>query len=215
MVEPARRDRTEALERWLQALVATPGLTAVKDIDAARRLHIDEALRAADLLEAGSLVDVGSGGGSPGFPLAAARPDLGVTLLEATRKKATFLERWAAEFENVVVRRDRAETFAETDGREAFDSAVARALAPPAVALEWVLPLVRHGGRLVLYTTLSERDLVAGVAPLVGGRLLEVTRAGGDEFALCVVGKVGDTPPGFPRRPGVARKRPLRSPADV
>ena len=95
----------------------------------------------------GSIVDVGSGGGSPGIPLAAALPDREVTLLEANGRKAAFLERIAAGFPNVRVVRGRAE---EQD-TDMYGVAVARALAPPPVAAEWCLPLVREGGGVVLY----------------------------------------------------------------
>ena len=200
----------ERLDRWLRAVVGTPGLTATRDLDAARTLHIDGVLHASRWLEPGSLVDVGSGGGSPGIPLAAAREDVSVTLLEATGKKAAFLRRWAAEFQNVTVHQGRAEEWAAADGREMFDTAIARALAPPAVALEWALPLVKVGGRFLLFTTSRDQELIAGVAPVVGGRLVEVDHASDSDRALCVVEKCTATPTRFPRRTGIARKRPLR-----
>jgi len=83
--------RSNGLERWLEELVSTPGLTAVVDPEEARRAHVDDAVVALPLLEDGPLVDVGSGGGSPGLPLAWARPDLDVVLLEASRRKCAFL----------------------------------------------------------------------------------------------------------------------------
>jgi 16S rRNA (guanine527-N7)-methyltransferase len=146
------------------------------------------------------MVDVGSGGGSPGIPLAAALPERDVTLLEANGRKAHFLERAAAVFPNVKVVRGRAEE-QETDR---FGVALAKALAPPAVALEWALPLVRPGGAAVLWLG-SSADLaqLGPVAEQLGGGAPEM-RSG-----LVVVPKLGPTPAGFPRRPGVARKRPL------
>jgi 16S rRNA (guanine527-N7)-methyltransferase len=82
------------LDRWLEAVVATPGLTAHTDTGDARRVLLDDALRAVPLVrpESGPLVDVGSGGGTPGIPLAASLPSLDVTLLEAERRKCDFLE---------------------------------------------------------------------------------------------------------------------------
>ena len=73
------------IEDWLQALVATPGLTAIADIDEARRALVEDSLRGLELVRAfaGPIVDVGSGGGVPGIPLAEALPDREVTLLEA------------------------------------------------------------------------------------------------------------------------------------
>ena len=165
---------------------------------------------ASGWLETGSVVDVGSGGGSPGIPLASARPDLSVTLVEATGKKVAFLRRWEDVFDNLAVEHCRAEEFANGAGRGAFDAAVARALAPPAVALEWALPLVKRGGRFVLYTTSSQRETVAAVAPLLGGRLLATEPVAESDRILCIVEKSDQTPARFPRRTGVARKRPLR-----
>jgi 16S rRNA (guanine527-N7)-methyltransferase len=195
--------------RWLEALLATPGLTAVTDPEEARRVHVDEALAAAELLEHGPVVDVGSGGGSPGIPLAAARPDLDFVLLEATRKKCDFLERHAREFPNVSVVCARAEEHAAAEGRDAYGSAVARALAAPAVALEWCLPLVAVGGVCVLYVGEVEGDLARVSAELGGGRPDRVPVPGMDRRTLVVVPKIESTPRRFPRRVGVARKRPL------
>jgi hypothetical protein len=83
----------ERLDRWLDALLATPGLTSLRDPAEARRVHLDESLAAAEvvrLLE-GPIIDVGSGGGAPGIPLAAAFPERPVTLLEANGRKCAFL----------------------------------------------------------------------------------------------------------------------------
>jgi 16S rRNA (guanine527-N7)-methyltransferase len=196
--------RDERLDRWLVALLQTPGLTAVRGLAEARRLHVDEVLPAAELLESGPVVDVGSGGGSPCLPLAAARPELRFDLLEATRKKCEFLERWASEFDNVAVVCARAEEHARAHGRDVYGTAVARALASPEVAAEWCLPLVRPGGRVVLFVGSSaDAAAVASAAEQVAGELEQ----GPPGFLL--LRKTGPTPDRFPRRPGVARKRPL------
>jgi len=81
---------TDLLDRWLTALLATPGLTALRDPDEARRVLLDDALRGMPLVERedGPIVDVGSGGGTPGIPLAASLASRGVTLLEAMTGKA-------------------------------------------------------------------------------------------------------------------------------
>jgi 16S rRNA (guanine527-N7)-methyltransferase len=198
------------VERWLEALLATPGLTAVTDPDEARRVHVQDALAAADFLERGPVVDVGSGGGSPGIPLAAARPELDFVLLEATGKKCAFLREHAAAFPNVDVVCARAEEHSAGDGREAYGAAVARALAAPPVALEWCLPLVEVGGRCVLYTGAVEDDLGRVSAQLGGGAPELVPVRGSERRNLVVVRKLEPTPDRFPRRPGAARKRPLR-----
>jgi 16S rRNA (guanine527-N7)-methyltransferase len=196
--------RDERLERWLSELVETPGLTAVSDPMEVRRLHLDDALTAVALLDEGPVVDVGSGGGSPGLPLAAARPDLRFDLLESTLKKCGFLERWAAEFENTSAVCARAEDYARGLGRDAYGTAVARALAPPPVAAEWCLPLVRPGGRAILFVGPSvDEAALTKAAKEVAGEL----EGGPPGFVL--LRKTGPTPERFPRRPGVARKRPL------
>ena len=192
----------ERLECWLDELLETPGLTAVAAREEAHRVHVDGSLVALPHVARfeGPIVDVGSGGGSPGIPLAAALPDREVTLLEANGRKAAFLERIAGGFPNARVIRGRAE---EQD-TDMYGVAVARALAPPPVAAEWCLPLVREGGGVVLYVgPTADRDAVARVAAKVGGGEPEA------HAGVIVVPKVLPTPPGFPRRPGVARKRPL------
>jgi 16S rRNA (guanine527-N7)-methyltransferase len=190
------------LDDWLRALVETPGLTAIRDPEEARRRLLDDSLRGAPVVEQfdGPIVDVGSGGGVPGIPLASVLPGREVTLLEATRRKADFLELWAARLPNVSVVWGRAEEQA-TDG---FGVAVAKALAPPAVALEWCLPLVAVGGAAVLWVGDSvEPGALAHAAAALGAEAPELREG------LLVTRKVEPTPAGFPRRIGVARKRPL------
>ena len=192
----------ERLRRWIAQLVTTPGLTAIEDPDEAWHEHVERSLEAVDVVSRfdGSIVDVGSGGGSPGIPLAVAFPEREVTLLEAQERKAQALARLAAEFPNVSVVRGRAEEH-ETDR---YGVAVARALAPPPVAAEWCLPLVAPGGAVVLYVGPSaDPERVQRVADRVGGG--EVS----EEPGLLVIPKIAHTPEGFPRRPGVAKKRPL------
>jgi 16S rRNA (guanine527-N7)-methyltransferase len=163
---------------------------------------LDDSLRGIDVLQKfeGPIVDVGSGGGAPGIPLATAFPDREVTLLEAERRKADLLRRWESELPNLRVVWGRAEE-QETDR---FAVAVAKALAQPPVAAEWCLPLVRPGGAAVLWVGPSaDVDRVGRVAEQVGGGVPE------DHGGLLVIPKLAPTPAGFPRRPGMARKRPL------
>jgi 16S rRNA (guanine527-N7)-methyltransferase len=161
---------------------------------------LEDALRALPLVERfdGPLVDVGSGGGSPGIPLAAALPEREVTLLEAEQRKCDFLRRWAPPNARVVRGR------AEEQPTEEWGVAMAKALAQPPVAAEWCLPLVRVGGAAILWlgesADLERLRLAAGQ---LGGGAPEL------HDGLAVLPKVAPTPPGFPRRVGVARKRPL------
>lgn len=181
---------------------STPGLTALRDPAEARRALLDDALAGLDLVRRfeGAIVDVGSGGGTPGLPLAASLPDREVTLLEAERRKVEFLQQWTAELPNLRVVWGRA----EEQPLEQFGVAVAKALAPPPVAVEWCLPLVARGGGVVLWIGPSaEVDRIAAAAARVAGEL-EDTPPG-----FAVIRKTGSTPPGFPRRAGMAKKRPL------
>ena len=183
-------------------MVETPGLTALRDPVEARRVLLDDALRGVPLVERedGPIVDVGSGGGTPGIPLAASLPGREVTLLEAERRKCDFLERWTGELPKLRVVWGRA----EEQPLETYGVAVAKALAHPPTAAEWCLPLVREGGAVVLWVGPSvELDRLHRAA----GSLAAMLERSEDGFA--VLRKTGPTPPGFPRRPGVARKRPL------
>jgi 16S rRNA (guanine527-N7)-methyltransferase len=188
-------------------VLATPGLTSLRDPEEAWRELVEDSLAAAELVRSfpGSIVDVGSGGGAPGIPLASALPDRDVTLLEAQRRKAEFLERAAAEFPNVQVVWGRAEE-QQTDR---FGIALAKALAPPVVAAEWCLPLVVPGGAAVLFAGEPGGDL-ARVAELLNAAPPEEHPVPGSRSRrFLVFRKLGPTPQGFPRRPGMAKKRPL------
>jgi 16S rRNA (guanine527-N7)-methyltransferase len=201
--------RDPRLETWIRALLATPGLTAAASFDAAWQLHVEDALTGLPFVSDAPLVDVGSGGGSPGLPLAASRPDLRVDLLESSRRKCDFLAVVAADFPNVRVVCSRAEEWGRSEGRDAYGTAVARALAPQAVAAEWCLPLVRPGGRLVLYAGEPAGDLATVAETLAAAAPRVVPVEGTDGRTLLVFEKVAPTPERFPRRPGIARKRPL------
>ena len=190
------------LERWLDELLETPGLTAIRDRGEARRVLLEDSLAGLELVRplAGAIVDVGSGGGAPGIPLASALPEREVTLLEANGRKCAFLERWTGELPNLRVVNGRA----EVQPLEQYGVAVAKALAQPPVAAEWCLPLVHEGGSVVLWVGPSaDADAVASVASRLNAEPSEAPPG------FLVLRKLGPTPPAFPRRPGVAKKRPL------
>jgi 16S rRNA (guanine527-N7)-methyltransferase len=194
--------KNDLLERWLAAVLETPGLTALRDQAEARRALLDDALAGLELVSRfdGPIVDVGSGGGTPGIPLAASLPARTVTLLEAERRKTEFLHGWTEELPNLRVVWGRA----EEQPNQSYGVAVAKALAQPPVAAEWCLPLVEQGGAVVLWVGPSaDADAVSRAAEQVGGEF-EASPPG-----FFVLRKAAPTPPGFPRRTGVARKRPL------
>ena len=192
----------DLLERWLEGVLATPGLTGLTDPAEAHRVLLEDALRGAPLVEAtpGSVVDVGSGGGSPGVPLAVALPEREFTLVEAERRKCEFLRGVAAGLPNVEVIWGRA----EEQPTDTYGIALAKALAKPSVAAELCLPLVRTGGIAILWVGETvEPERVAAVAERLAAALEEAPAG------LLVLRKLGLTPPGFPRRAGMAKKRPL------
>ena len=148
----------------------------------------------------GPIVDVGSGGGAPGHPARAARcPSASSCCSRRSAASASSSSAWAPPNARVVWGR------AEEQETDWAGVALAKALAPPPVAAEWCLPLVRPGGIAVLWVgETAEPARVARVAASARGRARPSRPPG-----LLVLRKLGPTPPGFPRRTGVARKRPL------
>jgi 16S rRNA (guanine527-N7)-methyltransferase len=194
--------RDAFLEHWLEEAVATPGITGFRDVESARPVLLDDAVRARAIVETfpGRVVDVGSGGGSPGIPLAVVLHTRSFTLLEAERRKCDFLERTTAALPNVDVVWGRA----EEQQVDVFGLALAKALAKPPVAAELCLPLVRAGGAAVLWVgETADRAAIGRAADLLGGELES------DTAGLIVLRKITATPPGFPCRAGMAKKHPL------
>jgi 16S rRNA (guanine527-N7)-methyltransferase len=191
---------------------AWPGLVGAP----APRLIDDSLVLLEHLGAAATVVDVGSGGGLPGLPLKIARPDLSMTLVEADQAKAAFLVQACARLglRGVEVLARRAEEAGRDPRyREAFDLAVARALAPMPVLVELCLPLVRVGGRLLAQKTESE-DVAAAERAIetLGGSPATVWAAPSGARRMgtvAVVGKVRATPAAYPRRAGVPSRKPL------
>ena len=190
-----------------EAPVSVTSLASVKAIE---RELVDDALAAMPVI--GSrlpqhAVDVGSGNGSPGIPLALAY-GAPVTLVESVGRKAAFLVATARALgvEAEVVA-ERSEVYGRGAGRDRFSLAMARALAPPPVAAELCLPLVRCGGRVVLWTGAVDAAALEVVAGRLAAELSRVVPYGGR--SLVELTKTGPTPEAFPRRPGMAGKRPL------
>ncbi len=198
------------LTAYIRLLAAWPGVASRPD----RALVEDSLVLLPHLDGVRSLIDVGSGGGMPGLPLALARPDLAVTLLEAEHNKAAFLIHCVATLEvvNVRVVSERAETVAHTSLRESFEVAACRALAALPVLAELCLPFVRIGGRLLALKSGPEPD--GGAVGLLGGGPVTVlpaasaARGGG---VILAVSKLRPTPDSFPRRPGLPNRRPLHA----
>jgi len=219
-------DQLEQLARYLALVLdenRTTNLTAVREEDAAwRRLIIDSLtiLPGLDELEPGSaVVDIGTGAGLPGMPIAITRPNLKVSLVESTGKKADFIRRAVDTLglTNVTVLQERAETLGQDPKhRESFDACVNRAVGPMNVLLEFAMPLVQTGGRvLAMKGPRVEQELEeAGDAlTILGASELAVIDAypesfGNDLVIVCII-KGSSTPPEYPRLPGVPKKMPL------
>ena len=184
--------------------------------------HILDSLTAALTLggaPSGKVIDVGSGAGFPGLPLKIVYPGIDLTLVEATQKKARFLEAAvdALGLDGAEIVAERAERLGQDPAyREEFDIVLARAVAPLPVLAELTLPLCRRGGTVVAYKSPGVEDEVAEARraiQILGGaapRVVEVpATATGDPRVLVVIEKRGPTPRKYPRRPGLSAKQPL------
>ncbi len=210
-------ERFAALLARLERDPAAP--TGVRSPADAASVHLADSLAALDLAcvrSASSIADVGSGAGFPGLPLAVALPSAGVALLESVTRKAAWLMELVGEVGvlNAAVINARAEAW--PDGIARHDLVTARAVDALPVLVEYAAPLLRLGGSLVAWkgrrAAVEERD-GAAAADRLGMRLAEVRYvepyAGSRDRHLHVYEKVGETPEGYPRAPGRARKRPI------
>jgi 16S rRNA (guanine527-N7)-methyltransferase len=204
-------DELDRLALLVALVCGTPvGITAIRDPAEAAARHVVDALAglpAVDAAPPGPLADVGSGGGLPGLVLAVVRPARDTHLIEATARKAAFIGTAAAEIGLAVhVHAGRSEDIGRGELRDAFACVVARALAPPPVAAELCLPLCRAGGRVVLWSReAADGDLAFAAAEL------HASVAASECAGVLVLTKLGATPERFPRRPGMAAKRPLHA----
>lgn len=219
-----------AFERYRDLILEAAdrfNLTALREGPEIERRHFLESLALGRvLIDAGVLhpdvavrvIDIGSGAGIPGLPLKIALPALQMSLLESNEKRCRFLREVIAELglEGVRVLEGRAETRVLDPGeRESYDVAVAKAVAPLAILLEYALPFLRVAGVLAgPKGSAAPRELEEsrGALDLLGGEILShgpFTPPGGRPQTMVLVRKARPTPERFPRRPGLASKRPL------
>jgi 16S rRNA (guanine527-N7)-methyltransferase len=195
--------------------------TTVRESSAILKDHLADSLVALELPAirlAGSIADLGAGGGFPGLPLAIALPPARIALVESVGRKCSFMRR-AVELlglSNTEVVNERAESWPEGVGR--FDAVSARALAPLNIVAEYAAPLLTVGGSLIAWRGKREPQIEAdalAAAEILGLSVQPPIQVFPYEAAenrfLHVMTKVSETPPRFPRRPGMARKRPLVS----
>jgi 16S rRNA (guanine527-N7)-methyltransferase len=215
----AAADRFGAL---LDALAAEPDPhTTVSDPARAVDIHLRDSLSALGVdavREASAIADIGAGAGFPGLPLAIALPGARVDLIESAGRKTAVIGRLAAAagVENARAVTARAEEWAAGEGRGAYDVATARAVAPLAVLLEYAAPLLRLGGTFIAWKgapDASEERAGDSAAAELGFERREIRPVtpfkDARELHLYLYSKVRDTPERFPRRPGMAAKRPL------
>jgi 16S rRNA (guanine527-N7)-methyltransferase len=210
------------LGRLLRALQSEPDPpTAIRDPEHSVDAHLADSLtglEAPGLAEASRIADLGAGAGFPGLPLAVALPYAQVDLIEATARKAEVIDRLAqaAGIPNARALPQRAEAWAAGEGRESYDAVTARAVGSLAVLLEYAAPLLRAEGVLVAWK--GRRDRAEEGSASVAAEQLNMALMGvigvapfeaADSRHLHVYRKSGPTPAGIPRRPGMARKRPL------
>lgn len=208
---------TEKLETYYRYLVSENekyNLTAITEHDEVWCKHFADSMLGSKFVPHGaSLVDVGCGAGFPSVPLSIARPDIRPTLVDSLTKRVNFCTELCGKVgvsANVV--HARAEDFAK-DNRQRFDVAVARAVAPLNILLEYLAPLVRVGGSVVAYKTdESEVVLAKNAANILGLTFVSANRfvlPDGSNRCLLLYKKVKNTPLVYPRGQNKPRKCPL------
>ncbi|MCI0583668.1 MAG: 16S rRNA (guanine(527)-N(7))-methyltransferase RsmG [Chloroflexi bacterium] len=225
---PEARSAIDGHVRLLLAWNAAINLTAITDPAEVALRHVADSLAATDAIRSGphaTLLDLGSGGGYPGLPLAAVLPETRVLLVDSTAKKVAFLDA-ARRALGLAVRVEVAAARAESlrrppgpvPGRDVgsgWDVVTARAVGPLADLIELALPLLATGGRLVAWKRGDiSTELAAGAraAAALGGSMpvaeLVPEALGLAGHALVVVGRESPTPEGYPRDPGARKRRP-------
>jgi len=194
-------------------------LTAITDPAEIKLKHFADSLALLQIivLKDQAVIDVGAGAGFPGLPLKIVCPGLRLTLVEATRKKVEFLKHLVAalNLKETEVLWGRAEEIVK-NRRETFDFALARAVASLNVLAEYCLPFVKVGGFFIAYKEAaidSEIEAARHAIELLGGQAAEIKKVklpnSGIERSLVVIKKIAPTPPQYPRRAGMAKKKPL------
>jgi len=214
-------EQNARLGQLLELLATDPTApTAVTEPDAAFETHVLDSLTALDVAAprpGDAVVDIGSGAGLPGIVLAIAMPRARFDLVESVERKCDFLRRAVEQIglQNAAVVCERVEQWATERGREAYELALARAVAPLPTLVEYAAPLLKTDGRLVAWKGKRDPEDEAAArraAELVGMREATVAVVEGSHNRhLHLYEKVAPTPARYPRRPGMARKRPLGS----
>ena len=217
-----QKEQFRVYEKLLLDWNAKINLTAVRDPEGIRLKHFLDSLSCVPVLgdmNGRSLIDIGTGAGFPGIPLRIFYPELRLTLVDSVGKKADFCQLVCntLHLKGVKVLKDRSEELgANKAHREQYDAASARAVAVMPVLCEYLLPLVKPGGKMLAMKGESAPDEVktaaAAIAKLGGAEpeLTEVTLPGVEgKRWLVSVPKISPAPSGYPRRTGLPLKKPI------
>ena len=209
----------EKLMEELKAWNEHTNLTAIRDDEGIIKKHFLDSLSVIQAIpkEAKNLIDVGSGAGFPGLPIAIVRPDLSVTLLEASEKKVEFLKHAvsALGLKNASAVNGRAEDIGKNpEHREKYDVAAARAVAELKVLAEYALPFVKIGGIMIAQKSADSPELEnsKNALEILGGsnpKLVPIEIQGLEPRQLVIISKTKPTPSEYPRRSGMPSKKPL------
>ncbi len=208
---------TEYILEWNSKI----NVTAIRDPEEFYEKNIKDSLavlKLPEFSESRRVLDLGTGGGFPGLPLAMACPDKEFVLLDSVAKKLKVVSSAADEFglSNVDVVNMRAEDLAKWPAyRESFDAVVSRAVANMSTLSEYCLPFVKKGGYFIAYKTedaLAEISEAEHAIRVLGGELIRTEGDGteGSGHLFAVVKKTGTTPPKYPRKAGLPSKEPLK-----
>ena len=218
------QDLAEKLEiygRLLKEWNDKINLTAIKDDEGIAVKHFLDCLlvsKVADFKDGMKVIDVGTGAGFPGLVIAAAYPNINVTLLDSTGKKLKAVENMAVEMgvKNVKIVHARAEDAGKnSEFREKYDFATARAVAELRVLLEYTLPFVKVGGSFLSLKAATAKEEIDGAGnslKTLGGKIDSInyfTLPGGDKRAIITVKKISQTSPKYPRPSAQIAKKPL------
>lgn len=223
---PFEEEAVKKLERYMDMILARNehiNLTAIRDREEFVLKHYIDSISLIGLPqfdEAADVIDVGTGGGFPGVPLAVLAPDKNFVLVDSLRKRLRVIDEFCAELgiNNVRTVHGRAEELARNkEHREKYDLCVSRAVANLSTLCELCIPFVRTGGRFVSYKGKdAEAELKAAERAIaeLGGRYEETLPAPldkvGDEHKLIFIKKICPCRSKYPRKPGIPAKEPLK-----
>lgn len=206
------------IQEWNEKI----NLTAITDDEGVMKKHFIDSIKVFNfegLLDAQCVIDIGTGAGLPGIPMKIVRPNMKVVLLDSLMKRVNFLNEVIAKLglDDIKAIHGRAEDYGKAEYRECFDVAVSRAVANMTLLTELCMPFVKVGGYFVAMkgpgADAEIADAKAAIA-MLGGKLEQVIEVEIEEsdlkHNLVIVKKIKPTPQQFPRKPGVAAKKPLK-----